>query len=155
MLRELAGKNGFAMWCPGRLCITTPSMFEELENPFGKDDDKMYPTKVGGSHVDEKKFKNLKECLSYCSEEFTNTIGMAIGKEAAKAAVTLILAILAAIVSIFLPAFAATAGILLASHLSGFFRDLAISIIIIFGIVIPYFTIYRPCVKYCYKVYKS
>jgi len=143
------------MWCPGQLCITTPSMFEELENPFGEDDDKMYPTKVRGSHVDEKKFKNLKECLSYCSEEFTNTIGMAIGKEAAKAAVTLILAILAAvIVSIFLPAFAATAGILLASHLSGFFRDLAISIII-FGIVIPYFTTYRPCVKYCYKVYKS
>ena len=155
MLRELAGKNGFAMWCPGRLCITTPSMFEELENPFGEDDDKMYPTKVGGSHVDEKKFKNLKECLSYCSEEFSDIVGEALYELGVEVSIELILTIIIGtiLIAVFPPLGAIELGAKLGYFIMGIGGRALVGIAK--ALVWNYFRTYRPCVIYCKEKYKG
>ena len=81
-LRELAQRDGFAMWCPGQLCALTPC--SAIINPEGceeeEEDDKMYPDKVGRSRVDEKKFKNLKDCLWFCVKEFYSMVGSSIAE---------------------------------------------------------------------------
>jgi hypothetical protein len=77
-LRELAQRDGFAMWCPGQLCATTPC--SAIINPEGceEEDDDMYPDKVGRSRVDEKKFKNYNECAKFCFGEYFKMVGSTI-----------------------------------------------------------------------------
>jgi hypothetical protein len=154
-LRELAQRDGFAMWCPGQLCALTPC--SAIINPEGceEEDDDMYPDKVGRSRVDEKKFKKRSECLSYCSNEFKNTLDIEIGKVVTEEVIKLIIAILGAVViAVLLPAIAAAIGLILANHIGDFFTGVAFGILIS-GIVKPYFNTHRTCIRYYRNHYKS
>ncbi len=137
-LIELAQRDGFAMYCPGQLCATTPC--SAIIDPEGcKEEDEMYPDKVGGSHVDEQKYKNQKECLSYCNNEFKDVVGMEIGKAITEEVIKLIIAILGAVViAVLLPAVETAIGIMLANRIGDFFKVVAI-VILISGICVRYF----------------
>jgi len=153
-LRELAQRDGFAMYCPGQTCATTPCS-AIIDPERCKEEDEMYPDKVGGSHVDEKKHKNQKECLSYCNNEFKNVVGMEIGKAITEEVIKLVIAILGAVViAVLLPAVETAIGIMLSNRIGDFFIVVVIGILIS-SIVKPYFNTYRPCVRYFRDHYKS